>query len=95
MLTPKLRVELRIYPRNHKISHLFNKQPAEGQAPIAREVSLGDVVRTAVGARHAGDTMVGPTIVVMAGAGDTGVGADGRPELLGVREATSVGGLSH
>jgi hypothetical protein len=41
--------------------------------------------------------VVGPTIVVMAGAGDIGAGAivGGKPELLGVREAASVGGLFH
>jgi hypothetical protein len=93
---PKPRAGPLISPRNHKISHLFNKQTVEDQDPIALRDLSDAAVRTVVGACPAGATMVvGPTIVVMAGAGDIGAGAivGGKPELLGVREAASVGGL--
>src|ERR1019366_8086658 len=95
---PKPRAGPLISPRNHKISHLFNKQTAEDLDPIALRDLSDAAVRTVVGACPAGATMVvGPTIVVMAGAGDIGAGAivGGKLELLGVREAASVGGLFH
>ena len=98
MLTPKPRAGPLISPRNHKISHLFNKQTVEDQDPIALRDLSDAAVRTVVGACPAGATImvVGPTIVVMAGAGDIGAGViGGKPELLGVREAASVGGLFH
>ena len=96
---PKPRAGPLISPRNHKISRRLKKPPAEDQDPIAlRDLSDAAVLLAVVGARPAGATMVvGPTIVVMAGAGDIGAGAivGGKPELLGVREAASVGGLFH
>jgi hypothetical protein len=98
MLTPKPRAGPLISPRNHKISHLFNKQTVEDRDPIALRDLSDAAVRTVVGACPAGATMVvGPTIVVMAGADDIGAGAivGGKPELLGVREAASIGGLFH
>jgi hypothetical protein len=88
---PKPRAERRISPRNHKISRLFNEQPAEDRDPTARGDLSGAAVRTVVGAHPAGATMV-----VMAIAGHTGgAGAivGGKSEPLGVREAASVGGL--
>ena len=88
----KPRAEPRISPRNRKISRLFNEQPAEDRDPIALRDLPGAAVRTVVGARPAGD----PTIVVMAILGHIGgAGAivGGKPELLEVREAASVGGL--
>jgi hypothetical protein len=91
---PKPRAGPLISLRNHKISHLFNKQTVADRDPIALRASLDAAVRTVVGAYPAGATiMVGPTIVVMAGAGDIGAIVGGKPELLGVREAASVGGL--
>ena len=99
MLTPKPRAGPLISPRNHKISHLFNKQTVEDQDPIALRDLSDAAVRTVVGACPAGATImvVGPTIVVMAGAGDIGAGdiVGGKTEQLGVREAASVGGLFH
>ena len=88
----KPRAEPRISPRNRKISRLFSEQPAEDRDPIALRDLPGAAVRTVVGARPAGD----PTIVVMAILGHIGgAGAivGGKPELLEVREAASVGGL--
>ena len=98
MLTPKPRAGPLISPRNHKISHLFNKQTVEDQDPIALRDLSDAAVRTVVGACPAGATIVvDPTIVVMAGAGDIGAGdiVGGKTVRLGVREAASVGGLFH
>ena len=81
MLTPKPRAGPLISPLNQKISHLFNKQTVEDQDPIALRDLSDAAVRTVVGARRAGATMVGPTIVVMAGAGDIGAIVGGKPEL--------------
>jgi hypothetical protein len=96
---PKPRAAPLISPRNHKISRRVKRPPAEDRDPIAlRDLSDAAALLAVVGARPAGATMVvGPTIVVMAGAGDIGAGAivGGKPELLGVREAASVGGLFH
>jgi hypothetical protein len=89
---PKPPAEQRISPRNQKISRLFNEQPAEDRDRIALRDLPGAAVRTVVGARPA----AGPTIVVMPILGHIrGAGAivGGKSELLGVREAVSVGGL--
>src|ERR1019366_1730898 len=93
---PKPRAGPLISPRNHKISRRLKKPPAEDQDPIAlRDLSDAAVLLAVVGARPVAATMVvGPTIVVMAGAGDIGAGAlvGGKPELLGGREAAPPGG---
>src|ERR1019366_8712776 len=96
---PKPRAAPLISPRNHKISRRLKRPPAEDRDPIAlRDLSDAAALLAVVGARPAGATMVvGPTIVVMAGAGDIGAGAiaGGKLELLGVREAASGRGLFH
>jgi hypothetical protein len=104
MPTLRPRAEPRISLRNHKISHLFNKQTAEDRDPIALRGFTGAAVQTVVGARPAGvATIVIMAILVMAilvmaipgPIGGAGAIAGGKPELLGDREAASVGGLFH